>query len=484
MSGYGFNFDNTYINLPKIFYTELSPSPVRNPEMVLFNSSVAKDLGLNLSAIKPEDKAALFSGNVLPKDTRPFAQAYAGHQFGNFTILGDGRAVMMGEHISPSDHRFDIQFKGSGPTPYSRGADGRAALGPMLREYIISEAMHALNIPTTRSLAVVSNGENVYREKALPGAVLTRVSSSHIRVGTFEYAAFHNDKSITGALVDYTIKRHYSKIEGKQNNPLLLLKAVIEKQVDLIIHWMRVGFIHGVMNTDNMVLSGETIDYGPCAFMDSYNTRTVFSSIDHRGRYCYGNQPAIAQWNLARLGETIFPLLNDEYKNAKDLIEEAVNDFGIQYEEKWFSMMRSKLGLIEKQEGDQKLITDLLQWMQSEEIDYTNTFLYLMGDKTPDEKPYTDIIFKEWHDRWKIQIAKSDNSFKSSLVLMRASNPSVIPRNHIIEKVLNDATDGDMKPFNNFLKVLQAPYSNHSELKNYQSPPNKDERVCETFCGT
>ena len=275
--------------------------PVSKPEMVIFNAPLAEDMGLDFSGISTEVKAALFSGNNMPEGSQPFAQAYAGHQFSNFTILGDGRAIVWGEHVTPSDQRLDIQFKGSGPTPYSRGADGRAVLGPMLREYIMSEVMHSLNIPTTRSLAVVTSGEKVYREKALPGAILTRIASSHIRVGTFEYAALQHDKGIIQTLVNYTIDRHYPWIKEEQNKTLSLLKAVIEKQADLITHWMRVGFIHGVMNTDNMTLSGETIDYGPCAFMDAYDPRTVFSSIDHMGRYAYANQPDIAQWNLARL---------------------------------------------------------------------------------------------------------------------------------------------------------------------------------------
>jgi uncharacterized protein YdiU (UPF0061 family) len=484
MANHSFNFDNTYINLPKVFYTELPPAPVRKPEMVIFNATVAENMGLDFSGISTEVKAALFSGNNMPEGSQPFAQAYAGHQFGNFTMLGDGRAIVWGEHITPSDQRLDIQFKGSGPTPYSRGADGRAALGPMLREYIMSEAMHALNISTTRSLAVVANGEKVYREKALSGAILTRVSSSHIRVGTFEYAAFQNDKTITRALLDYTIERHYPWIKKEQNKALSLLNAVIEKQVDLIIDWMRVGFIHGVMNTDNMTLSGETIDYGPCAFMDAYDPRTVFSSIDHRGRYAYANQPYIAQWNLARLGEAILPLLHDECENARDITEEAINGFGVQYEEKWQSMMRSKLGLFDKQEGDESLITDLLDWMQRSGADYTNTFMYLTENNLPQDKPYNDSLFKEWHTRWQMQLAKNAKQSKSSLTLMRANNPSVIPRNHKMEQVLKDATSGDLKPLNNFLTVLKTPYKNCSDLNPYQDPPKEEERVCQTFCGT
>ena len=484
MAGSGFNFDNTYIHLPKAFYTELSPVPVRQPEMVIFNAPLAANMGLDFSGISTDVKAALFSGNIMPEGSEPLAQAYAGHQFGHFTMLGDGRAIVWGEHITPSGQRLDIQFKGSGPTPYSRGADGRAVLGPMLREYIISEAMHALNIPTTRSLAVVTNGEKVYRETGLPGAILTRIASSHIRVGTFEYAALQQDKGIIQSLVNYTIDRHYPWIKEEHNKTLSLLKAIIEKQADLITHWMRVGFIHGVMNTDNMTLSGETIDYGPCAFMDAYDPRTVFSSIDHMGRYAYANQPDIAQWNLARLAETMLPLLDDEIEKAADTTEEAVNGFGALYKDKWLSMMRAKLGLFGARAEDESLITDLLDWMQRAGADYTNTFRHLTEEKPPQGKPYNDKTFKEWYTRWQAQLAKNTKPLKSSLSLMRANNPAVIPRNQKVEQVLGAATNGDLKPLKDLLTALQEPYKNRSDLKPYQSPPKQDERVYQTFCGT
>ena len=484
MTNPDFNFNNTYIHLPKAFYTELSPVPVRKPEMVTFNAPLASDMGLDFSGINTDAKAALFGGNIMPEGAEPLAQAYAGHQFGHFTILGDGRAILWGEHITPSGQRLDIQLKGSGPTPYSRGADGRAVIGPMLREYIISEAMHALSIPTTRSLAVVTNGEKVYRETGMPGAILTRVASSHIRVGTFEYAALQQDKEIIQTFVNYTIDRHYPWIKEEHNKTLSLLKAVIEKQADLIVHWMRVGFIHGVMNTDNMTLSGETIDYGPCAFMDDYNPRTVFSSIDHMGRYAYANQPNIAQWNLARLAETMLPLLDDEIEKAADTIEEVVNGFGLLYKDKWLSMMRAKLGLFGARAEDESLITDLLDWMQRAGADYTNTFRHLMEEKPPQDKPYNDRAFKEWYTRWQVQLAQNTKPLKSSLSLMRANNPAVIPRNQNVEQVLGAATNGDLKPLKDLLTVLQEPYNNRSNLKPYQSPPKKEERVYQTFCGT
>ena len=484
MTNPDFNFNNTYIHLPKAFYTELSPVPVRKPEMVTFNAPLASDMGLDFSGINTDAKAALFGGNIMPEGAEPLAQAYAGHQFGHFTILGDGRAILWGEHITPSGQRLDIQLKGSGPTPYSRGADGRAVIGPMLREYIISEAMHALNIPTTRSLTVVTNGEKVYREAGLPGAILTRIASSHIRVGTFEYAALQQDKGIIQTLVNYTIDRHYPWIKEEQNKTLSLLKAVMEKQADLITHWMRVGFIHGVMNTDNMTLSGETIDYGPCAFMDAYDPRTVFSSIDHMERYAYANQPAIAQWNLARLAETMLPLLDDEIEQAADITEEAVNSFGALYKDKCLSMMRTKLGLFGARAEDESLITDLLDWMQRAGADYTNTFRHLMEEKPPQDKPYNDRVFKEWYTRWQVQLAKNTKPLKSSLSLMRANNPAVIPRNHKVEQVLDAATNGDLKPLKNLLNALQEPYKNRSDLKPYQSSPEPEDRVYQTFCGT
>ena len=484
MTSFGFKFDNTYLQLPKVFYTKLLPAPVPKPEMVILNTPLATDLGLNFSDISTDEQAVLFAGNQMPEEAEPFAQAYAGHQFGHFTMLGDGRAIVWGEHITPTGQRFDLQFKGSGPTPYSRGGDGRAAIGPMLREYIISEAMHALNIPTTRSLAVVTNGGQVYRETPLPGAILTRVASSHIRVGTFQFAALHRDREVIKSLLDYTIKRHSPHIEEKQNKSLSLLKSVIEKQAELIAHWMRVGFVHGVMNTDNMALSGETIDYGPCAFMDAYDPETVFSSIDHMGRYAYANQPAIAQWNLARFAETLLPLLDDDAEKAKEIAEEAINGFGAVYKEKSLSMLRAKVGLFGEQAEDENLITDLLDWMQGQDADYTNTFLDLTSEAPPKGKLYEGNTFKEWHARWQVRLAKNMEPLESSLSLMRSNNPVVIPRNHKVEQVLDAATNGDLQPLKDLLSALQEPYKNSSDLKPYQSPPKPEETVCQTFCGT
>tara|TARA_B100001250_G_scaffold405631_1_gene423416 strand:+ start:1898 stop:3352 length:1455 start_codon:yes stop_codon:yes gene_type:complete len=484
MTGAGFKFDNTYLQLPEIFYTKILPAPVPKPELVILNTPLANELGLDFSNTSLDKQAELFSGNQMPETAEPFAQAYAGHQFGHFTMLGDGRAIAWGEHITPTDQRFDLQFKGSGPTPYSRGGDGRAALGPMLREYIISEAMQALNIPTTRSLAVVNHGKQVYRDTSLLGAILTRVARSHIRVGTFQFAALKEDKETIQALLDYTIKRHYPEIKEEQNKALFLLKAVIEKQAELVTHWMRVGFIHGVMNTDNMTLSGETIDYGPCAFMDTYDPGTVFSSIDHNGRYAYANQPTITQWNLARLAETLLPLINENAEKARDLAEEAINGFGVVYKEKSLSMLRAKVGLFGEQPGDEKLITDLLDWMNQKGADYTNTFLDLTNEAPPKGESYNSDTFKEWHARWQARVVKNTQPLESSLALMRANNPAVIPRNHIVEQALDASTNGDLQPLEDLLTALQKPYKNASDLRPYQCPPKPEEKVCHTFCGT
>ena len=484
MTNFGFKFDNTYLHLPKVFYTKLPPTPVPKPKLVVLNTPLATDLGLNFSDISSGQQAALFAGSQIPEEVEPFAQAYAGHQFGHFTMLGDGRAIVWGEHITPTGKRVDLQFKGSGPTPYSRGGDGRAAIGPMLREYIISEAMHALNIPTTRSLAVVTNGEQVYRETPLPGAILTRVASSHIRVGTFQFAALQQDREAIKSLFDYTIKRHPPHIVEKPHKPLSLLKSVIEKRAELMTHWMRVGFVHGVMNTDNMALSGETIDYGPCAFMDTYDPDTVFSSIDHMRRYAYANQPAIAQWNLARFAETLLPLLDDDLDKATEVAEEAINGFGVVYKEKSLSMLRGKIGLFGEQSEDESLITDLLTWMHQQNADYTNTFMDLTNELPPKGECYERDDFKEWYARWQVRLTKNTEPLESSLSLMRSNNPVLIPRNHRVEQVLDAATNGDLQPLEDLLAVLQEPYNYRRDLKSYQLPPKPEEKVCQTFCGT
>ena len=476
--------ESTYTNLPHIFFSKTSPIPVQKPEVVIFNHALAKEMGIDLSQFSEKQKAEFLAGNLIPDGCTPFAQAYAGHQFGNFTMLGDGRAIVLGEHITSSGKRFDIQYKGSGRTPYSRGGDGRAALGPMLREYLISEAMYGLGIPTTRSLAVVATGETVQRENELSGAILTRIAGSHIRVGTFEFATLHEHKTITQALLEHLIDRHFPSLKEKENQPLALLEAVIEQQADLITHWMRVGFIHGVMNTDNMALSGETIDYGPCAFMDIFAPDTVFSSIDHQGRYAYANQPYIAQWNLARLAESLLPLMDDDRENAIEMAEEALNAFEDIYKSKWLSMMRSKLGLTVTRKEDEKLVTDLLDWMHQNRADYTNTFRNLSKPELPQEAPYATESFEDWHTRWQIRLGEEEQGWDSSVTLMASVNPAVIPRNHKVEEALQAGEDGDLKPLHELVKALENPYQEGDHLIPYQSPPEPTEKVYRTFCGT
>ena len=360
----GWHFDNTYSKLSNTFKEDIKPTPVHDPELIILNEQLAADLNLDFSKIKDKDLSSIFSGNSLPDGSNTIAQAYAGHQFGHFTMLGDGRAVLLGEHISNKNKRFDIQFKGSGRTSFSRGGDGRAALGPMLREYIISEAINALNIPTTRSLAVVKTGEKVVRENLLEGAILTRVASSHIRVGTFQYVAARQNIEDLKTLVDYTTERHYPQIKSSKTKALDLLNLVMEKQCQLVVDWMRVGFIHGVMNTDNMTISGETIDYGPCAFMDQYHPKTVFSSIDKLGRYAYSNQPPITKWNLTRFAECLIPVIDKNEDTAIKIATDVIDNFQNIYEKKWLNMMRDKLGLFGEDKNDRKLVDDLLNWME------------------------------------------------------------------------------------------------------------------------
>ena len=484
MTDFIFQLESTYTKLPQVLFSKLSPTPVRQPGVVLFNEKLANEIGLNLSDMSKEVRADLFAGNFVPEGTEPFAQAYAGHQFGNFTMLGDGRAIVLGEHLTPSGQRLDLQLKGSGRTPYSRGGDGRAALGPMLREYIISEAMHALGIPTTRSLAVVTTGEKVYRETELPGAILTRIAGSHIRVGTFEFTSLQEDKQVTQALLDYLIDRHFPEIKEKENQPFALLEAVIHQQAELITHWMRVGFIHGVMNTDNMALSGETIDYGPCAFMDTFAPDTVFSSIDHKGRYAYANQPYIAQWNLARLAESLLPLMDGKKEEIIVSAEDLLNSFEQIYKSKWLSMMGSKLGFAETGQEDEKLITELLDWMHKNSADFTNTFLNLCKEEIPNGALYASESFQSWHARWQNRLRKEEQGLETSFALMRSVNPAVIPRNHKVEEALQAGEEGNFKPFHDLLNAVEKPYVDGDHLLPYQAPPEPGEKVLQTFCGT
>ena len=476
------NFDNSYSKLPDSFKENIKPIKVRNPELVLLNEDLAKELNLNFSDVDKDELSALFAGNILPKDSITIAQAYAGHQFGHFTMLGDGRAVLIGEHVSRNKNRHDIQFKGSGKTAFSRNGDGRAALGPMLREYIISESMHNLNIPTTRGLAVVKTGETITREENLEGAILTRVASSHIRVGTFQYIAARNKRDELKILLDYVIKRHFPNIEDSKNKPIEFLKIVLQRQIDLVVNWMRVGFIHGVMNTDNMSISGETIDYGPCAFMDTYDPKTVFSSIDHQGRYAYCNQPIITKWNLARFAECLIPLIDKNQNRAVEIATEVLSSFEKKYEEKWIDMMSSKLGILKREDNNKILVLDLLTWMHEKKMDYTNTFCHLMNINIHKDKNFEDLYFQEWKKKWKNKLS-DNNDLDKSIELMKSFNPVVIPRNHKVEEVLEAANHNDFKPLNQFLEILRKPYENKSGILNYQIP-NKSNKNYKTYCGT
>ncbi|MFB5265847.1 YdiU family protein [Paenibacillus enshidis] len=482
----GWNLDNSYAELPELFYSRLQPTSVRSPRLVLFNHSLAEALGLNGQALQNAEGAAIFAGNHLPEAAFPIAQAYAGHQFGHFTMLGDGRAILLGEQITPGGGRFDIQLKGAGRTPYSRGGDGRAALGPMLREYIISEAMHALGIPTTRSLAVVTTGETILRETDLPGAILTRVAASHLRVGTFQYAANRGTREGLRTLADYTLQRHFSDAaDDEDNRYLLLLREVIRRQAALIAKWQLVGFIHGVMNTDNMALSGETIDYGPCAFMDVYNPGTVFSSIDVQGRYAYGNQPHIGAWNMARFAETLLPLLHDEQKEAIRLAENEIANFHELFEQQWLSGMRAKLGLFNEEEQDHSLVDDLLRLMEQHQADYTNTFLALTFDNREGHGLFDSSEFIRWHERWQERCGRQHESLDSSQELMRNSNPALIARNHRVEEALEAAVQrDDLSVLQRLLAALANPFKHSPEQAEYCQPPAPSSRPYRTFCGT
>jgi len=478
----GWHFDNTYSKLSNTFKENIKPTPVHDPELIILNDKLSKDLNLDFSKIDKEELSKIFSGNSLPKGSTTIAQAYAGHQFGHFTMLGDGRAVLLGEHLTNKDNRFDVQFKGSGRTSFSRSGDGRAVLGPMLREYIISEAIHALNIPTTRSLAVVKTGEKVVRENLLPGAILTRVASSHIRVGTFQYIAAKQNVDDLNTLVDYTINRHYPEIKSSKNKALDLLNLVMERQCKLVVNWMRVGFIHGVMNTDNMAISGETIDYGPCAFMDFYNPKTVFSSIDKLGRYSFSNQPPITKWNLARLAECLIPLIDKSEDTAIKIATETIDNFQNIYENKWLNMMRDKLGLFGNDKNDLKLINDLLNWMESNQADYTNTFCHLMNINSSNDSKYKDINFINWFKQWESRVLINNGSIEKSINLMKKNNPTVIPRNHKVEEALEAANNNDMGLTKKLLSILNKPYDNQNDIENYLSPSSNSEY--QTFCGT
>lgn len=481
----GLNFNNSYLSLPKCFYESTHPTPVKDPEILIFNKKLSLDLGIDFSNLTSKEKAKILSGNTILDNNGYYSQAYAGHQYGHFTILGDGRAIIIGEHITPSKKRVDIQLKGSGQTPFSRGGDGRSPLGPALREYIISEAMYNLGIPTTRSLAVVKTGENITRDQLLAGGILTRVASSHLRIGTFELASFTNKSTKPlELLLDYSIERHYPELKKSKNKAISFFNAVMEKQIDLILNWIRVGFIHGVMNTDNTTISGETIDYGPCAFMDNYNPNTVFSSIDRMGRYSYQNQPEIIKWNLAKLAESLLPLIDNDINNAVEIAQNRINLFDNIYQEKWLQMMKNKLGIIDENKSDSILIADLLDWMKKNSVDFTNTFADLTDKNILSKKQYKCQNFKGWYIRWQNRITQNNNTVSNAIKIMQTTNPDVIPRNHKVEQAIEAAYKNDINPTKELLKALQSPYKYNENFKEYKTPPSNSERIYQTFCGT
>lgn len=479
----GWRFDNSYARLPSFFYSKVPLHPVNAPKLAVLNVRLTASLGLNEEALRSEAGLAVLAGSAAPEGADPLAQAYAGHQFGHLTMLGDGRALLLGEHITPKGERVDIQLKGSGRTPYSRGGDGRAALGPMLREYIVSEAMHGLGIPTTRSLAVAATGEPVFREDELPGAVLTRVAASHIRVGTFQYAAGAGGADQVRTLADYTMQRHYPELEA--GDYLSFLQAVVRRQASLIAKWQLVGFVHGVMNTDNMAIGGETIDYGPCAFLDVYDPSTVFSSIDAHGRYAYNQQPQIAAWNLARFAETLLPLLGEDEARAVALAEEAIAAFPAWFEAEWLAGMRAKLGLQDEALEDEALAQDLLALMETHRADFTNTFATLSSGAAGEGPLFESQAFAGWLGRWKARIGGTDDAAAAARGLMRRSNPAAIARNHRVEEALAAAVEGgDYGVLNRLVETLRDPYAYTSEQAEYAAPPDPSCGRYRTFCGT
>ncbi|HEY7319828.1 MAG TPA: YdiU family protein [Candidatus Binatia bacterium] len=487
----GFVFDNTYAQELEGFYVPWKAAAVAQPCLVKLNRGLAQELGLDADALDSEEGARIFAGNEIPDGAAPLAQAYAGHQFGGFVSqLGDGRALLLGEVVDRSGRRRDIQLKGSGPTPFSRAGDGRAALGPVLREYLIGEAMHALGIPTTRALAAVLTGEPVFRETTLPGAVLTRVAASHIRVGTFQFFAARGDQAKVHRLADYVIDRHYPELKNEARPYAGLLERVRDKQAALIARWMHVGFIHGVMNTDNMAISGETIDYGPCAFMDHYDPATVFSSIDAQGRYAYANQPRIAHWNLARLGETLLWLIDADRTRAIARATEVVNGFPEQYERCWLKGMRAKLGLFIEEEVDLNLATEFLAAMEGKKVDYTLAFRYLADAALGQEEPLRALFddpsaYDLWSGHWRARLARESVTPMERAQAMRRANPAFIPRNHRVEEALSAAVErADYAAFETLLNILSRPFDDQPEFAAFAEPAPEGQGCYQTFCGT
>ena len=487
------SFANSYAQLPERLYVRQDPVKVRAPSLIKFNASLGLELGLDLSGSNAAEMAGIFSGNQVPANAIPLAMAYAGHQFGNFVPqLGDGRAILLGDVTDHQSRLRDIQLKGAGRTPFSRNGDGRAALGPVLREYIVSEAMHALGIPSTRALAAVTTGEFVYREDRLPGAILTRVASSHLRVGTFEYFAVRDDVDALRHLADYAISRHYPSANESPNKYQSLLAYVIDAQASLIAKWMQVGFIHGVMNTDNMTISGETIDFGPCAFMEQYDPKTVFSAIDQYGRYAFSNQPKIAQWNLARFAETLLPIMNDNLDAAVADASTLINEFPARFQQYWLTGMRQKLGLERSDEHDINLINDLLALMFDGKVDYTICFRTLCDAALDDklEHVFKSLFAKQeaitaWLERWKFRLEQERVETLELSRKMKLVNPAFIPRNHRVEQMIVQAVEtGKFDLFEELLEVIKYPFTGQPAFEAYARPAMPDEQVHRTYCGT
>ena len=480
----GWNLENSYAQLPELFFRDALPAKFREPKVAILNLRFAIELGLDFSSLTEFELAAMLSGQTLPPGAKPIAQAYAGHQYGGFTMLGDGRAILLGEQRTPAGKLIDIQLKGAGRTPFSRMGDGLAAVGPMLREYIISEAMHALRIPTTRSLAVVTTGEPVYREDTLPGAVLVRTAASHIRVGTFEYIGAQQDETNLRKLADYTIVRHYPELIDAPEKYVGFLQAVLNRQAALIAQWQMVGFVHGVMNTDNVSICGETIDYGPCAFMDTYNIDTVFSSIDRGGRYAYGNQAKITQWNMTRFAESLLPLLHKDQQTAIEIATAELHRFMEVFDTHWLNGMRQKIGLTTTvQDDDKTLIERLLKWMQDNQADFTNTFADLSQAKSLTDDKYMSESFQEWLNVWQTRLKKEALTLNELYHAMQKANPLVIPRNHRVEQALAAANAGDFSVMQKLLEVLSNPFDYSCDIEKFREPPPPG--TCyKTFCGT
>ena len=484
-----FNFDNSYSTLPDAFFARTEPIPVREPVLIRLNNPLAVELGIDVAQLQSSEGLAILAGNEAAAGGQPLAMAYSGHQFGGFSPqLGDGRAILLGEVICPDGGRYDMQLKGSGPTPFSRRGDGRSALGPVLREYIVSEAFAALGVPTTRSLAAVATGEQVRRERLMPGEILTRVAASHIRVGTFEWFAARQDQVNVKVLADYVIERLYPDVQQEENPYLALLQQVIQRQAKLIAHWMQFGFIHGVMNTDNMNVSGETIDFGPCAFMDAYDPMKTFSSIDHQGRYAFMNQAPIGQWNLCRFAETLLPLLHADTKQAVDQAERALDAFAAIHQTEWQRRLTAKIGIEAGDKCDMQMAENLLAAMSESGADFTLVFRYLSDALESGDDHQVIALFDQpgaitqWLGQWRKRLRDCDHG--QAIGLMRRTNPIFIPRNHRIEEVIVAGNAGDFTPFHRLTELLQQPFTAQPEFAEYESAPLPEEVVQATFCGT